>query len=348
MKTLSCALIVAIGVTPLSVRATEPFAGPRYDIGVTILDLNVGARNIGMGMTGVSSVRQPNSYYNPASVASADALALSFAFLDGPVDIDMTDTRLAYAFQPWSGSATDSWRVGTEIGFTTMKLQPQVVRTIFLPGGTGEMWQPNDYYLPAAAALSWERGGESIAVGASGKYLTLERPDEDSDSWLLDCGAIAAIECAIGGSTLRPRLGFSMTNLDSGIEIDSLEYTIVGQNRYGVGFDFDAPNTTTWGRSVAAASASFDVDFVDIDSNQSYWALGWELSVMRFVAARAGYQWFDREGRSSVTSLGAGIGWDFGSWLIRGDYAHSTPNGPAGPTLEFDRDVFGATLGARF
>jgi len=308
----------------------------------------VGVRNLGMGATGVSSTsRLGSAYYNPATIAWADAATLSLGYLDGPIDIEMTDTRAAYGFLGGDDASKNVWRLGAEIGFTTLGVDPIVVRTIFLPEGTGETFDPDYNYLTSTLALAWEHGNEAIAAGVSGKYLHLNRPGGTADSWLLDFGLIASWKYMLSGSMLRPRAGFSMTNLDTGLEYDSREYRIAGQTRYGGGVDFVAPPMTTWGRSVAAASVAFDVDYVDRGRYNSYWALGWEISVLEFFQARAGYQWFDSPSSSTNLSLGVGIGWDFGHWMTRIDYAHFTPNINS-DSLELDRDTVSATFGARF
>lgn len=344
--TIAVALLVAAGPA----QATEPFGSPRSEVAISVLEFPVGLRNIGMGATGVADVNQPsNGYYNPATLAWSEAAMFSFGYQDLFTHVSMTDSRLSFGHRSTGDSTGNSWRVGGVLGYTTFDIESVVVRTIYLPEGTGESRDVSDYYLTSAVAGAWQRGRESFAAGVAAKYLTLDY--SDATSWLFDYGFVAAIDIFIDGSTLKPRLGFAVTDLDTGLEIDSTEYDIAGQTRFGVGVDFATPPTKHAGRDVALASGSFDADYTDAGNYDSFWSIGWELSVLELVQARAGYQWYENDSgytnNRSNLSFGFGIGWEFGKWIVHADYAHVRPR-PAYFNVDLDRDMFGATLGARF
>jgi hypothetical protein len=344
---------IAIALTALvtSTEAAEPFAGRRSDISVTFLEFPQGLRNIGMGATGVSDINQPTTgYYNPATLAWADATWVTFGYQELFLDVTMTDTRMVYGNRWSDESSENAWRLGGVVGYTTMDLEAQVVRTVYLPEGTGETWNPHDYYLTSALAGAVERGNESLAAGVAAKYLSLDSGSGDSEAWLFDYGFVAAMRILINGSMLRPRLGFSATNLDTGLEIDSTEYDIVGQMRVGIGVDFATPPTTYASRDVALASGSFAADYTDRGDYDSFWSIGWEVSILEMVQARAGYQWYEdgptNQGDRSNLWLGFGVGWVFGRWTVRADYAHMNPR-PNYFDLDINQDMFGVTLGGR-
>ncbi|MCI0452763.1 MAG: hypothetical protein L0Z51_10300 [Candidatus Latescibacteria bacterium] len=326
--------------------AAEPFAKVGTTSMLAVLDFPVGVRNMGMGGTGVADMSQPaNGYFNPASLAWTDATYVSYGHEDLFFDIEMNDARLTSGYR-WGDSSGNAWRLGGGFGYTAMTMEPVVVRTVFLPEGTGESYEPDDYYVTTALAGAWERGGESIAVGVAAKYVRIEFASDEGTAWAFDYGFVAAKGFIAGGSMLRPRVGFSMTNIGEELEYDDRFSDIAGETRMGLGFDFASPAKRTWGRNVAAVSGAFDADHVDRDVGDSYWAFGWEVSALQFIQMRAGYQWFDRD-NYSVVSLGYGMGWEFGRMILRADYTHvSEP--PTFFGVDRDRDLFGATVGARF
>ena len=347
--TLATIAIVLLATATTS-KAAEPFAGPHTDISVTTLEFPVGIRNVGMGATGVADLNQPTTgYFNPATLAWVDAAYATYAYEELILDFAITDVRAAFGNRWGDESSNDVWRLGGELGYTMLDYNNEPIRTIFLPEGTAESIE-RDYYLTSAIAGGWERGNESIGVGAAAKYLTLDRSNDDPHSWLFDFGLVAAKKIMVNGAMVRPCFGVSFANVDTGLGIDSTEYDVAGLTRYGVGVDFATAPTQWASRDVALASGSFDADYTDRGKYDSLWSIGWELSILELVQARAGYQWYDDDGYAddrSNLSLGFGIGWEFGQWIIHGDYAHVRPR-PNSVDVDLDRNMFGATLGARF
>lgn len=340
---LLAAVLLAIAVPAL---ATEPFAKVGTTSILAVLDFPVGVRNMGMGGTGVADMSQPaNGYFNPASLAWTDATYVSYGHEDLMFDIEMNDARLVSGYRWGDDASKNAWRLGGALGYTAMNMDPVVVRTIFLPEGTGESYEPDDYYVTTALAGAWERSGASIAAGVAAKYVRIEFASDEGTAWAFDYGFVAAKSFIAGGSMLRPRAGFSMTNIGEELEYADRFSDIAGETRMGLGFDFASPPKRTWGRDVAAVSGAFDADHVDRDLGDSYWAFGWEVAALQFIQMRAGYQWFDVD-NDNVVTLGAGIGWDFGRVIIRADYTHVSE--PSSFRVDLDRDLFGATVGARF
>ncbi len=336
--------MVAVALVVRPAGATEPFARGGTTT-VAILESPVGARNVGMGGTGVANIEQStSSYYNPASLAWARDPRAGFGYEEGPFDIKVTDSRMNYGHRWGDDGSANVWRLGGEIGYTRYDMEPQPVRTIFLPDGTGELYDPSDSYVTACVAGAWERGGQSIALGVSGKYLRMTGA-EDAESWLLDYGAIAAVRIGLDESVITPSVGVSVSNSDTGLEYDDWVFDILGTTRYGGGVDFQAARSTVWGREVAVVGSAVNAEYVDRERLSSYWAVGWELSAVEFAQFRAGYQWYDENGQSALC-LGGGLGWEFGPMIVQADYAHFSPRNNYLST-DLSRDTFAFTLGAR-
>jgi len=297
-----------------------------------------------MGGTGTASLTHPTTgYYNPATLAWAEGATFSFAHEEWVSDITSIDSRLVLGKPFDTDSTSSNWRLGGVIGYTAEDWEVEE-RTVFQPEGTGTILNIRDYYLTSAVAAAWQDGRESLGIGASVKYLDLH--NGDASTWLIDFGVVAAMDFAVNESAIRPRLGFSTNNHSSGLDFDQAHYEFDDLMRVGLGVDLATARTVHAGRDVAAVSASVDADYVGRDRLTSYWAFGWELSVLELIQFRAGYQMF--EGDYTTTSLGAGLGWEFGRWMLRADYAHQEVPTPSFFDEDLDRDVFGGSVGREF
>jgi len=256
----------------------------------------------------------------------------------------MTDWRATFGRQSRSDSDS-SLSVGVMFGYTDLVLEG-TLRTIFEPEGFHAKLR--DYYWTAGLALGWERGRASFGGGATGKYMNLDLLSSTgaAHAWLFDFGLAAAMIFEFDESFVRPRIGFSVTNLDNGLTLEGIEYDVTGQKMIGAGVDVGLPSTDFAGRRVAAFGASADIDYHDREAEDHFWALGWEVSLFELVQARAGFQWYGDD-YHGVQTLGAGIGWEFGRWVVRADYARFMPDVDAFDA-DFDRDVFGGSVGADF
>jgi hypothetical protein len=311
---------------------------------LTVLDEPHGLRNVGMGTTGVSDMHsRANGYYNPASLAFIDRVWFSFEYQqfaeDISADLTFTDTRLSFGHQS-GDSLASSWRVGGVLGYSTFAVDNEPF-VIYLPEGPVTATDWRDYYVTAGFAASYQRYRESVAIGASLKRVELDT--FGSGSWLFDYGLLVALTYRNNGSMIRPRIGFSSLNNDSGLEIDSTDYDIIGNWRIGAGVDFASTRSRLLGREVVIAAASIDFDRVSVDESRGpYWAIGFEGSMLELFHLRAGYRWYEVENRT-VVSIGGGASWEFAPLAVLFDYARYSPYG-AGP----DQDMFSAAVGVHF
>ncbi len=329
-------------------HATDPFAsGDVY--GALFAAYPRGVRNIGMGTSGTADVSSLSTgYFNPASVAFADATTIFGSYEDRFFYSGFYDAVISSPIPFHADSTESAWHFAGSVGYTVLDVPTLTERTIFLPGGTGRMIDENDWMLSALGAASWSHGVMSVAAGGTTKMI--QTAFGGPTIWSFDVGVLAAFELTVdNGGRFRPRLGYSALNLDAGASDDTREVFVRTENRGGFGFDLETPPVNVFEQSVPSARFSLDYDLIDRqgDSTTKY-ATGFELAVVNMVHLRYGL--IDDD----YTTYGAGIGWDYGRALFRMDYAHvepkddETPLFPGVLSVDSDRDTFGALIGVRW
>jgi len=296
-----------------------------------------------MGSTGTADVsRSATGYFNPASFAWADAVTATVSNEAWPADLDLVDTRVSGAFPLQPDSSDGPWRFGGSLGYTELSMDPQVIRTIYLPEGTGETFDEDDYFITGSAAAAWTRGGWSFGAGVNAKYANLA-PGGVS-TWAFDLGFIAAFPIRWEHALIQPRIGVASLNLGPGVTYEDREGQLDHQTRSGWGLDVVSPSLIVGGRAVPAVSFSAEFDATRSTRADAVDAYGVEVSVINAVQVRFGEIIYNEEQRQ--TTYGVGMGWDWGSWLVQFDYAR-TNQSLFGP-YNWDRDAFGAALGVRW
>jgi hypothetical protein len=326
----TCALCL---LTAQTARAAEPFARIG-SYAATFAGMPQGVRNIGMGATGAADVSGFSSgYFNPASLAWSEATTALGSYEDWGASLSLSDIRVISGF-PFLADSSAAWRFGGSIGYSRLAMDPQVVRTIYLPEGTGETFDADDWLLSGSAAASWRRGWVQVGVGGTAKFIQQGLAGGDASMWSFDLGLIAAFPVEVAGGCVRPRTGCSVLNLDTGMDYDNRESNIANERRGALGFDVVTASMNLGGRAVPAMVFSFDYDWINRE-DYSYvdYGAGVEVSLVGLVHARYGTM-------ANVSSTyGFGLGWDYGSWLFRLDYAREA---------NAERDTFGAMVGARW
>lgn len=332
-------LLVLLALLPRPARATEPSSRTSF------LTEQRGVRSLGLGSTGAASVYAAASgHVNPATVAWADATLLSTSRLeygypdDFDIGIGYNDTRLLSGWSFTDEAGGDGWRLGGLIGYTNEDMDPQMVRTIYLPEGTGETFDPNDSIYSALAAASWTKGGVTLGAGLAAKYVDFARLDS---GWAFDWGMLAAVSFEPGGALIRPRVGVCASNMDTGFTESDTEYDLAGESRVGLGADFASRPRSFAGRVVPVVAASLDYDYVTPTDESGHSALGWEMSLFDLVQGRVGLE----EDWTDINAWGLGLGWEFGRWMVRADYAHQAWG--TSP-WKLETNALGVAAGARF
>lgn len=345
-KIAACVVAMSLAVCVTDVaRAAEPFArvGPGY--GAQWLSFPRGVRNVAMGATGTADVSGfATGYFNPASIAWSDATTLLGSYEDLYFDFNLSDAVITTPVPFHSDSTAGSWRFGGAFGYSRLGMEPQYERTIFLPDGTGSRTLDlDDWMLAATGAALWNRGVMSLGAGVAGKFVKNELFRESPTTWVMDLGAIAAFPIAVGSGEIRPRLGYSILNLDSGTEYDERTFYVANEQRGGFGLDLSAPPTTLWGKAISPVAISLDYDRTNREGSDHKYSGGFDLTLINMVHMR--YGMID----SDYTSFGVGLGWDYGHVVFRADYAHTEfQEDPDDFFVDFDRDTFGALVGVRW
>jgi hypothetical protein len=344
-KIAAYAVVIALAVCVFDAQtAFAQFARPRRSYGATYVGFPRGVRNIGMGATGAADASNLSTgYFNPASVAFANATSLVSSYEDLYRDFGLSEFAVSSSIPFHSDSRGGGWRFAGSLGYTRFWLPTQHERTVFLPEGTGKTWDDDDWMLSGLAAALWSRGVLSLAAGGTTKLIQLA--PTGFTMWSFDVGIVAAFPLELGGGLIRPRFGYSALNLDSGASYDGSEMLVQTEQRGGFGFDMETPPTLAWGKSVPAVSFALDYDLIDREGRSSEdFASGFEVSVIDLMHIRYGTI------ANSYTTYGLGVGWDYGHVLFRMDYAHTAPRDASRWAFidDSDRDTVGALVGVRW
>jgi hypothetical protein len=328
----------AVGAEPFSHVGSYAF---------TFAGMPRGVRNLAMGSTGTASLYEHSTgFFNPASLAWTNAWTLQASHEGWPADITLSDICIAGAYLPDSSSESARWRFGGSLGYSGLWMEPQVVRTVYLPEGTGETFDADDHMLSATVAAAWEGGAFSLGVGGTAKYLRSEMAASNVSSWAFDGGMVIALPIAWRDAVVRPRAGVAILNRDTGASYDDRSFGVENVTRTALGVDVATPLVSVgngaWKRSVSPLAISFDYDWANRESGTDPESFGVAVSFLGTLEARVGQ--VTVEGNRAESRAGFGLGWDFGPWLFQFDYAQI--NGISSFVL--DRDCFGLIVGARF
>jgi hypothetical protein len=337
-------LLVLLTLSPHPARATEPFAQVHTSL-VSFLTEQRGVRSLALGSTGAASLYAVSSgHVNPATVAWADATVLSTSRQqyaspgDSDIGIAYIDARLLSGWSFTDESTGDGWRLGGLLGYTNEDLEPQIVRTIYLPEGTGETFDPDDSIYTALAAGSWTKSNFTIGAGLAAKYVDFSLLES---GWAFDWGMLAAFSFHPGEALIRPRVGVCASNLDDGFGDAQREHDLAGESSFGLGLDVESRRVAFGGRVVPVVLASIDCDNIMPADEDGHWAIGWEVSFFDLAQVRIGLE----EDWIEVDTWGLGLGWEFGRWLLRADYAHERWIAPL--LGEMGTNTFGCAAGLR-
>jgi hypothetical protein len=343
-----CLLILLV---PAAVRAADPFDQVGFIISSPLLSPR-GLRNLGMGTTGTASLNPVSTgYFNPATIAWTDGVLLagehqdlSYSTLSG--EPASGDLRLSAGV-----AVSPAWRVGGLVGYLSAERFDPFTGILGIPAD-----DTHDQMLTALGCASWTRGTVSIGGGATARHLSFHDVDLDGtdvSGWVFDLGLLTAFTFEPGWGLARLRLGIAVTDLDNGWSDSGVRHhEIPGESRLGVGIDIASSTTTVAGRRVRVVSGSVDLDEYS-GSDSDLWALaaGLELSILDLVQVRIGH--VDETGAD--TTYGFGLEWEFGRWMVRGDYAHEswsgwTPDSGSSARTTWslrNEDTFGLAAGMR-
>lgn len=314
---------------PAVAAATEPFekiAGAQRSVA---LDPS-GVREMGLGWTGVASLHPVSpGDLNPATLAWTRGVLFDYEHQsDGGFEID--DYQLMFGTSA-DTLLDDGWRFGGRLGYrgTTDSEPSSVPEDVFPHDG--------DAVFSVAAAARFTRDRVSGAAGVTARRVSFNDADlagTDVSGWDFDVGVLVSGTYFYDDALIRPRVGVSSQHHNAGLSGgDSGSYDVSNDTRAGAGLDLALPLREFGGRNVPAIAMSFDYDFLIPQDGDSQGAFGLEWSLMDIVQIRVGL------GKDADTN-GAGLGWIFGGWRVRADYAHRDAGN--------DREAWSATIGRMF
>ncbi len=331
------AFLLVCLLAPYTAQSAEPFEQVGSYV-VSPLLRPTGVRNLGMGETGTASVNPVSSgYFNPATIAWTDGFLLAGEYRD--LAYFSSDDQLTVDVRLSAGKpVATEWRVAGLVGYNSA-------------GNLNHFAPPEepasdkfDHMLTVLGAASWTRGMVSIGAGVAAKHLDLYDTDflaTDLSGWAFDLGLLTAFTFTPDWGMVRPRIGLATNNLDTGWPDTGVRYEIAGESRLAMGVDVASSTISVAGRAVPIVSGSIDLDnFFETDLDGGNLAVGVEVSILDLVQARIG----SRDGTGDNTMYGFGLGWEFGRWMVRGDYAHQSWDGY---WLERSDDTFGLAMGMR-
>jgi long-subunit fatty acid transport protein len=288
------------------------------------LNIDVGARAVGMGSAFVTVSDDPTAiYWNPAGLARMTSTQAMFSHTQWLADI-------AFNFAAIAVPTPSMGTFGVSATFLTMDDMERT--TISDPMGTGEMFSAGSY----AVALSYSRRlTDRFSIGGNVKYIQENIFHSTANGFAIDIGTLFETQfngLMIGMSISNYGTKLQMIGQDMLVQADP-DPTLAGNNgqinanfeteqydlplmfRVGIGIDVlkGAGNSNL----ILAADAlhpNDDVEFVNV---------GAEYTFNNMISLRAGYKTLFAQDSEEGLSLGGGLRYrimDFSE--LRLDYAY--------------------------
>lgn len=271
------------------------------------LGIPVGARATAMGGAFVAMNNDASSlYWNPGAAAQSEISKIEFSNL-----VWLVDTKFR-----WFGASLNLDGVNSiGVSITQLDYGEEDVNTIQSPDGTGERWSAVDF----AAAITYSRKlTDRFSIGGSMKYISQRIWNESASGFAMDLGLLFIT----GFNDMR--LGMSISNFGSDLQLDGRDI----QNKIDIDPDNSGSNKSLVGKLKTESWAiplfyrvgvAMDVykddlmiatvaaDAIRPSDNQEYVNIGGELSLMKMVFLRGGYQDLFRGDTEQGITLGGGL-----------------------------------------
>jgi len=292
------------------------------------LSIGVDARGAAMGNAFVAmSGAISSAYWNPAGLVNVKGVESIFVSSDW-----LADTRYSYF-----GLGIRLHNIGV-LGFsvTSLNVPEDNVRTVYLPEGTGELWDANDI----AVNLSYARQlTDKFSIGGNIKYIQNNIWHTTASGVAADIGAL--FETPFSGI----RLGMAITNYGTAMRLEGRDQKISvdpdPNNQGNVEFvnalyetdHFSLPLLFRVGISGEAIQTnklrlSYGLDAIHPNDNTEAVNTGFELAYGEMFFLRGGYANLFRNDAEEGLTLGGGIHYHLlgSSSIIKIDYAYTDFN----------------------
>ncbi len=276
MQGVAAALVVA--ALPSQSFATEPFAKVgTYSL--QFLKIGVSARGSGMGGAFTAIANDATAtFWNPAGMVDITRTDISLSYTWWPADI-----KLNYA----AGAFTLPFVPGTwGVSARALTMDPQVVRTIYLPEGTGEEFDAGDMSFGLSYAKFFT---DKFSSGATVHFIHSGLAEKSVNTFAFDFGLIYRI--GLWGM----RLGMMIQSLGSEVDYDSRSSKMPTMFKVAMA-------ATPYSQGVNSLQGVFE--FTHPSDNQERVNLGAEYGFNQFFFLRGGYNFnTDAEGLSAGMGL---------------------------------------------
>lgn len=275
-QSVAAALIVA--ALPAQSFATEPFAKVGT-YALQFLKIGVSARGAGMGGAFTAIANDATAtYWNPAGMVDITRTDVSLSYTWWPADI-----KLNYA----AGAFTLPFVPGTwGVSARALTMDPQVVRTVFLPQGTGEEFDAGDMSFGLSYAKFFT---DKFSSGVTVNFIHSGLAEKSVNTFAFDFGLIYRI--GLWGM----RMGMMIQSLGSEVDYDDRSSKMPTQFKVAMA-------ATPYSQGVNSLQGVFE--FAHPSDNQERINLGAEYGFNQFFFLRGGYNFnTDSEGLSAGMGL---------------------------------------------
>lgn len=272
--------VVMVLVLPLQAQATEQFAKVGT-YSMQFLKIGPSARAIGMGGAFTALANDATAtYWNPAGMVDITNTAVMLEHTVWPADIklDFASVVFAMPFLPGVWGATAR----------ALSLDPQIVRTVFLPNGTGEEFDAGDMSFGLSYAQFFT---DKFSAGTTVHFVHSGLAEMSVNTYVVDFGLIYRI----GFKGLR--LGMMIQNLGGKVNYDDRDAKIPTMFKVGIAM-------AAYQRG--AHSLLGTGEFAHPSDNTETANLGAEYSFNQFFFLRGGYN-FGYDSRSVAAGFGLKI-----------------------------------------
>lgn len=289
--------------------------------GAQFLKIGVGARAVAMGEAGVSCANDASAiFWNPAGLTQTsqrEAMFLHAQWLAG----------LRFDFAGLIVPINE--RIGTLSFFTTVLSTPEdVVRTVYHPQGTGEMFHSIDFALGFGYARKLT---SNLSMGVNTKYIRQSIWKMSGSSWALDFGAVYRT------NVKNFRAGIAISNFGAPIHFGGQAASLwIDSDPNFVGNELSKAEleTNAWELPLAFRfGCAFDLlslrnvrltlaaDLNNPNDNNEFANFGCEYGIKEMVFIRAGYRGLGIDEAEGGLAAGGGFTFKIGTSTMRLNYA---------------------------
>lgn len=270
-------ILALIAFMPTQAAATEPFAKVGT-YALQFLKIGVSARATGIGGAFTAICNDATStYWNPAGMVDVTRTTVSLNHTWWPADISLDYATAVFTLPFVPGSFGVSARALT--------LDPQVERTIFLPEGTGQVFDAGDMSFGVSYAKFFT---DKFSSGGTVHFIHSGLDDKSVNTFSVDFGLVYRI------GLMGMRLGMMIQSLGAKVDYDDRASKMPTIFKIGMA-------ATPYQQGVNSLQGVFE--FSHPSDNQERINVGTEYSFNQFFFVRGGYNF-----NADSQGLAAGIG----------------------------------------